>query len=69
MIKISETQMKERPEWLTPYVTAGEAYLQLGQMQKALEFLELAEKRIAGNPDYGPLEKPISEMLKILRSH
>jgi hypothetical protein len=68
LIKIAEAQMKERPEWLTPYALAGEAYLQLGQNSKALELLETAKKRIAGNPDYAPLQKPLGDMLGFLRS-
>jgi hypothetical protein len=69
LIKLSEAQMRERPEWLTPYVVAGKAYLQLGQRTKALELLESAEKRIAGNPDYDPIQKPLTEMLKALKGH
>jgi hypothetical protein len=67
LIKLSETQMKERPEWFTPYIAAGEGNLRLGQRQKALELLEFAEKRIAGNPDYDPVRKPLSEMLREAR--
>jgi len=67
LLKLSEEQMQERPTWLTPYVLAGEAYLQLGQREKARELLETAETRIAGNPDYEPLNRPLTEMLKTLR--
>jgi hypothetical protein len=67
--KLSESQMRERPEWITPYVAAGEAYLQLGNRAKALELLESAEKQIAGNPDYDPIQKPLAQMLQILRGH
>jgi len=67
LIKLAEEQMKERPEWLTPYVEAGMIYLQRGQKEKALKVLDIADKRIAGNPDYEQLNGPPSEMLKILR--
>lgn len=67
LIRLSEGQMKERPEWLTPYFAAGHGYFNLGQREKALELLELAEKRIGGNPDYDPLQKPLAEMLKAIR--
>lgn len=64
---LSEVQMREWPDWFTPYVFAGQAYLYLGQREKARQVLELAEKRIAGNPDYQQLERPLTNMLKELR--
>lgn len=67
MLKLSEEQMKERPEWLTPYFAAGLAYLQLGQREKAIEMLDVFDRRKAGNTDYDPLNKALNEMLKILK--
>jgi len=68
LIELSELQMKERPEWLTPFYSAGYAYFRLGQDDKALERFMVIEKGIAGNPDYKPLQKPLKELLKALRS-
>ena len=64
MVKNGGVNKKHKPSH--PYAFAGEAYLQLGQNKKALEMLEIAEKRIAGNPDYEPIEKPIREILKAM---
>ena len=59
--------MKARPEWITPLLAAGEAYIRIGDRQKALNLLETAEKQIAGNPDYDQAKETLSEMLKELR--
>jgi hypothetical protein len=59
-----EEQMKSRPEWLTPYSAAGEAYLRMGQREKARALLDYAEKRIAGNPDYDGIKVRISSLVK-----
>jgi hypothetical protein len=67
MIRLSEIQMKDRSEWLTPYVTAGIAYMNIGQLVKALYLLEYAEKTIAGNPDYAPIMDSLNGALAKLR--
>lgn len=67
LIRLSEAQISARPEWLTPYVTAGEGYLNRGQRDHALSLLEYAEKTIAGNPEYAPIEEPLRAMLARLR--
>jgi hypothetical protein len=68
LIELSELQMKERPEWLTPFYSAGYGYFRLGQDDKALERFMVVEKRIGKNPDYKPLQKTLKELLKALRS-
>jgi hypothetical protein len=67
LIKLSEAQIMERPEWLTAYVMAGEGYFNLGQRDHALSLLEYAEKTIAGNPEYDPIEAGLRAMLARLQ--
>ncbi len=67
LIKLSEAQIIDRPEWLTAYVMAGEGYLNIGQKAHALSLLEYAEKTIAENPEYAPIEPPLRAMLARLR--
>lgn len=67
LIRLSEAQIKDRPEWLTAYVMTGEGYLNLGQRDHALSVLAYAEKTIAGNPDYAPIEPALRAMLERLR--
>ena len=69
LLSLARVEMNKRPEWLTPYVFAGEAQLELGHRAEALELLETAEKGIAGNPDYDPLKKRLAQMLQDIRSH
>jgi hypothetical protein len=69
LIKLSEGQIVDRPEWLTAYVMAGEGYLNLGQRDHALSLLEYAEKTIAANPDYSAIEAPLQAMIARLRIH
>jgi hypothetical protein len=66
LLKVSEAQIKERPLWLTPYFEAGIANMNLGNKQKAIELLEYAEKRAAGNPDYDPMSKQLANLLRQL---
>lgn len=67
LLTLAEIQIKERPEWLTPYVFAGDSHSKLGRREKALELLEFAERRIAGNPDYEPLQPVLTRLLQNIR--
>lgn len=68
LVELAEQQIRERPDWLTSYFYAGYAYNRLGQVEKARERLEVANRRIAGNPDYEPLQKPLNQLLEHLRT-
>jgi len=52
LAKLCETEIRAAPEWLTPYLYAGEAYMNLGDRKKAIERLEYVEKRAANDPQY-----------------
>jgi hypothetical protein len=40
LAKLAEQQKRERPEWLTPYYEAGQAYYQLCEKQMALSNMQ-----------------------------
>ena len=48
---LSEDAIQQTPEWLTPYLFAGEAYANLGQIDRAIDRLEYVRKLGAGIPD------------------
>lgn len=45
-------QTQATPEWPTPYFFAGLAYANLGDIDRAIELVELAQQKAGGNPDY-----------------
>jgi hypothetical protein len=53
LASLSESAIKQSPQWLTPYLFAGEAYANLGKIDRALPMLEYVKQNGAGNPDYG----------------
>jgi hypothetical protein len=59
----SEEQMRARPDWFTPYVFCAEAYLRLGDREKARALLEKAKDGIAGNHEYDELQTVITGLL------
>ena len=67
LVKLSMAEINAHPEWLTPYVFAGEAQLMLGHKPEAIELLGTAEKRIAGNPDYDGIQPLLRSLLAAAR--
>ncbi|HKS96536.1 MAG TPA: hypothetical protein VJV74_10435 [Terriglobia bacterium] len=51
LASLCETAIRQTPEWLTPYLFAGEAYANLGQIDRAIDRLEYVRKLGAGIPD------------------
>src|SRR5579863_4689028 len=49
---LAQDAIQKSPQWLTPYAMAGEAYANLGQVERAVPLLEYVEKYGQGNPDY-----------------
>ncbi|HEV2493705.1 MAG TPA: hypothetical protein VG204_11625 [Terriglobia bacterium] len=52
LASLSEDAIKQSPQWLTPYLFAGEAYANLGKLDRALPMLEYVKQSGSGNPDY-----------------
>ena len=52
MYNLSESQIKETPEWLTPYLFSGIALANLGRKAEAIERLKFVDRMAAGQPDY-----------------
>ena len=51
LASLCEDAMAENPQWLTPYLFAGEAYANLGQVNRAVDRLDYVRKNGAGNPE------------------
>jgi len=52
LVKICEHQIKETPEWLTPYLFLGTAYDNLGEKDKAIQMYEYVIENAYGNLEY-----------------
>jgi len=46
---VAEAQIEKTPIWLTPYLFAGEACVQLGDKQRGLRYFEIAKQKSGGN--------------------
>lgn len=51
LASLCEDAVAENPQWLTPYLFAGEAYANLGQVSRAIDRLDYVMKNGAGNPE------------------
>ena len=49
---LCEEELKKAPEWLTPSVAAGKAYVILGDVDKGIERIEYVRRKAAGRKDY-----------------
>jgi hypothetical protein len=57
-----EDQIKKTPEWLTPYLFSGVAYVNLGERAKGIERLEYVKKKAGGNPDYAAADRLLNQL-------
>jgi hypothetical protein len=62
MIDSAETTIKSKPDWLTPYLYEGEAYLNLGQTEKAVPFLKHVRDESGGSPEYANAAKWLAQL-------
>jgi len=62
----SEEQIKERPEWFTPYVMAAIAADKLGDKPRALELAQEADEGMANSPAYEDLPQQVHVFLEHL---
>lgn len=53
---LCEKEIKATPEWLTPYLFAGVAQVNLGNKARALELLEHVQTNAAGDPEYAEVD-------------
>ena len=53
LLELCQLQMKETPDWLTPYLFAGFAYLQMpGKSQEALVMFKFVADHAGDDPAY-----------------
>lgn len=64
LVTLCEKQIKETPEWLTPYLYLGVGLANLGNRDKALEMFEYVKENTFGDPAYSQ----VNEFLKKLRN-
>ena len=64
LVIICEKQIKETPEWLTPYLYLGIALANLGYKDRAVDIFEYVKENSFGDPKYSQ----VSEFLEKLRS-
>lgn len=67
LAELCETEIRTTPEWLTPYLFAGVAYANLGDLEKATERLEHFNKHANGVPDYAGSYAESTRLLEQLR--
>lgn len=67
LLQQCEDQIKQRPEWFTPYVLGGLAHANLGNRPKAIELLEEARSGMDDNPDYEDLPQMVRDVLRQLK--
>jgi hypothetical protein len=61
---LCEVQILKTPEWLTPYLCAGVAHANLGNVEDAIVRLEHVESMAADNPDYLAATRILNELRK-----
>jgi tetratricopeptide (TPR) repeat protein len=52
LIELCDRLIKAKPEWLTPYLAEGTAYLNLGQTEKAVPLLKYVRDESGGSSEY-----------------
>jgi hypothetical protein len=67
--KYAESQIRERPQWLTPYIRSGEAAVHLANWRLANQRLKFAEQKIADNTEYDSARPLLSELLRLSNQH
>lgn len=67
LASVSEEAMKQSPAWLTPYLFAGEAYANLGKIDRALRMLEYVKRNGEGNPDYTYAVRHATELRELIK--
>lgn len=63
LAQMSEKEIKQRPEWLTPYLFTGIAYANLGNKDAAIKKLQFVSDKSAGLSEYSDADR----ILKILK--
>jgi hypothetical protein len=58
---LCEEQIEKTPDWLTPYLFLGAAYLNLGDREKGIANLEYVVSQAASDPDYAEAAKLLEE--------
>jgi len=61
---LCEVQILKTPEWLTPYLCAGVAHANLGNVEEAIVRLEQVASLAADNPDYLAATRILNELRK-----
>ena len=61
---LCEAQIQKTPEWLTPYLCAGVAHANLGNVEQAIVRLEHVESMASDNPDYSAGTRILNELRK-----
>ena len=64
LVTICEKQIKETPEWLTPYLYLGVALANLGYKDRAIDIFEYVKENSFGDPKYSQ----VNEFLEKLKS-
>ena len=59
---LCEAQIQKTPEWLTPYLCAGVAHANLGQVEEAIRRLEHVERVASDNSDYSAATRILKEL-------
>jgi hypothetical protein len=59
---LCEKQIQKTPEWLTPYLCAGVAHANLGEVDEAIRRLEHVVRMAEGNPDYSAATRILNEL-------
>lgn len=62
LVEVCEAETRAVPEWLTPYLYAGVGYGNLGERERAIQYLEYVEKHAAGDPMYADATRLLKQL-------
>jgi len=62
LLKVCEQQIKETPEWFTPYLFRAVAYSNMGKKAEAIADLRFVIENTPGDPEYVQAEKLLLQL-------
>lgn len=62
LLKVCEQQIKETPEWFTPYLFRAVAYSNMGKKDEAIADLRYVVENTPGDPEYAQAERLLQQL-------
>ena len=65
IIELATKQIERTPSWLTPYLSRGVAYANIGELHKAIADLQHVVETAAGDPTYERAGMVLQQLLHL----